>query len=87
MIQRPPVMQIIKISNKSEYLRLTLPPTAAEAAAEEDAELLLLIMIGWSVCLDSVLKFCVGQPQCTQTTASFSISLPHLEQNIFTSQK
>lgn len=79
-------MHIINISNRSEYLRFILPPPTAAAAAEDAAELLLLIIIGWSDCLVSTLKFCVGQPQCTQTTASLSISLPHLEQNMFTSQ-
>ena len=41
MIQSPPVMHIIKISKSNEYLRLTLPPVAAAAAAEDDAELLV----------------------------------------------
>ena len=46
MIQSPPVMHIINISKISEYFRLTLPPADAAAAADEDAELLLLIIIG-----------------------------------------
>ena len=48
MIQSPPVMHIIKISKSKERLRLILPPEDADAAdeAEDDVELLLLIMIG-----------------------------------------
>lgn len=58
MIQSPPVIQIIKISKGTEYLRFTLPLTAAAdadaAEAVADVDALLLIIIGCSfACLSS----------------------------------
>ena len=47
MIHKPPVIRIIKVSSKQECFLRILTPVEAAAAAEE-AELLLFIIIGCS---------------------------------------
>ena len=47
IIHKPPVIQIIKISNRRECFLLVLPELAAAAAeAEDEVELLLLMIMG-----------------------------------------